>query len=278
MTKHDIKMIAVDLDRTALNNESRLTERTVDAFQNAADKGVTVVIDTGRTFAALPKQVNGMGSVRYFICSNGATIYDAYTGELLMEKCLDPSAVEKMTELVREKNYMFESFTAGKAYIGQDYYDMVCNGTLDYRGRQYVAETRTPVEDIFSFTLDHRDRIENLNVFFDTPEQKEEFRPALEAIPDARLTSSLPSNYELGGCGVSKGAALEYLMDMLGIDRSELLTAGDSPNDIAMLELAGISVAVDNAEPEVKKAALYTFPSNDEDGVAQAIEQLVLAD
>ena len=172
---------------------------------------------------------------------------------------------------------MFESFTAGRAYIGKDYYEKVCNGGLDYRSRKYVEETRTPVDDIFRFTLDHKYRIENLNVFFSTPEQKAEFRPLLEAIPNARLTSSLPSNYELGGCGVSKGAALKYLIDMLGIDRKEVLAAGDSPNDIAMLELAGVSVAVDNAEPEVKETASYTAPSNDEDGVAEAVERFVLA-
>lgn len=277
MKGSNIRIIAVDLDRTALNNESRLTERTIKAFQDASAKGAAIVIDTGRTFDALPEQVHGLGCIRYFICSNGATVYDAETEELLMEKCLDPSAVETMTGLVREKNYMFESFTAGRAYIGRDYYDMVCSGGLDYRGRKYVAETRTPVDDIFSFTLDHKDRIENLNVFFDSPEKKEEFRPLLEAIPDARLTSSLPSNYELGGRDVSKGAALRYLMELLGVDRSEVLAAGDSPNDIAMLEAAGVSVAVGNAELEVKEAASYIAPSNDEDGVAEAVERFVLS-
>ena len=278
MKGHDIKMIAVDLDRTALDNESRLTERTIKAFQAAAEKGVIVVIDTGRTYNALPKQVHGLDSIRYFICSNGATIYDAETNEMLMEKCLDPAAVETMTELVREKDLMFESFTAGRAYIGKDYYEKVCSGSLDFRNRKYVQETRTPVDDIFRFTLNNKDRIENLNVFFSTPEQKAEFRPLLEAIPNARLTSSLPSNYELGGCGVSKGAALKYLIDMLGIDRKEVLAAGDSPNDIAMLELAGVSVAVDNAEPEVKQAASYIALSNNEDGVAEAVERFVISD
>ena len=98
----------------------------------------------------------------------------------------------------------------------------------------------------------------------------------LNAIPRSVLTSSFPSNLELEGEGVGKGAALSFLMEKDHISPDGLLAAGDSPNDLSMLELAGIPVAVANAEQIVKDAAAYIAPSNVEDGVADAISKFVL--
>lgn len=271
-----VKMIALDLDRTALYDDRTLSDATACALEEAGRRGVRTVIATGRTFSALPGCVFGLDCVSYFICSNGALIYDAGTKELLRESSLDPAAVETMTGLVKDKGYMFESFTEGHAYIGRKHFEMVREGQLLYRNRNYVLTTRTPVDDIYAFTLSHKERIENLNVFFPTPEEKEEMRPLLEAIPDSVLTSSVPSNYELGPEGVSKGAALMFVMEREGISKESLLAAGDSPNDISMLELAGIPVAVGNAEESVKKAACFVAPPNDEDGVACAVRKFVL--
>lgn len=273
-------MIALDLDRTTLAENGTIPERTVRALNKAGEMGVETVIATGRVLDALPKSLSELDHVKYYICSNGASIFEIKGArskvDLLYEKCLVPEAVEAMVGYVKEKRYMFEAFTAGKAYIGRDYYDLVDKGKLLYRSREYVTTTRNPVEDIFDFTLKHKERIENMNVFFPTQDEKEAFRPLLASIPDSTLTSSIPENYELGGMGVSKGAALEYLMEREGVKADELLAAGDSPNDISMLKLAGISVAVANAEDSVKEVSTYIAQSNEEAGVGQAVEKFVL--
>lgn len=282
MKQKDIRIIALDLDRTTLREDGTIPERVSEALNKAGERGAATVIATGRVLGALPKSLSDLKYVRYYICSNGAAVFRTGSGagddmELLYEKCLEPGAVETMTEYVREAGFMFESFTGGRAYIGRNYYDLVDKGLLMYRHRDYVISTREPVEDIFEFTLMHKDRIENLNVFFPSQEEKERFRPLLAAIPDATLTSSVPSNYELGGVGVSKGAALRYIMEREGITSENLMAAGDSPNDITMLDLAGISVAVANAEEPVKKVASYIAPSNEDGGVGEAVERFVLA-
>lgn len=294
-------MIALDLDRTTLREDGTIPERVAVALNEAGRMGAMTVVATGRTFDALPASLSSLEYVKYYICSNGAAVFgskkydkDAEVStvmnrtapekprredvEMLYEKCLDPTAVETMVGYVKEKGYMFESFTDGHAYIGRDFYELVDAGLLMYRSREYVVNTRTPVDDIFEFTLGHKERIENLNVFFPSQKEKDAFRPLLAAIPNATLTSSVPSNYELGGEGVSKGAALEFLMDLEGITASELLAAGDSPNDITMLKLAGCPVAVANAEEPVKEAACYIAPSNEEGGIADAVQKYVLQD
>ena len=272
-----IRMIALDLDRTTLKEDGTIPAKTVDALNAAGELGVQTVIATGRVLGALPESLGLLDHISYYICSNGAAVFTACERpELIREKCLEPEAVEKMTRLVKDAGLMFESFTGGIAYIGKDYYDMVDKGLVMYRGRDYVISTRTPVDDIFRFTLDHKENIENLNVFFRTQDEKEQFRPLLEAIPDATLTSSVPSNYELGGVGVSKGAALRYIMDRENITPEGLMAAGDSPNDITMLRLAGVSVAVSNAEESVKQVCTCIAPSNEEAGVGWAVEKYVL--
>ena len=274
--KKDIKMIAIDLDRTTLKDTKNISDANIEALERAGKAGVMVAIATGRVYDALPESVHSLSCVKYFICSNGASVFDARTHEILFEKCLAPDAVKTMTEFVRAKNYMYESFTEGHAYIGRDYFDKVDRGELMYRTRDYVVTTRTPVDDIFEFTLDHRERIENLNVFFPTPEEKAQAVPVLAAIPNSVLTSSFPSNLELEGEGVSKGAALTYLMERENISAENLMAIGDSPNDISMLDLSGTPVAVENAEDPVKEAACYIAPSCYDDGVADAIHKYIL--
>lgn len=276
LERNPIRMIAIDLDRTALKDTKSMSEANIEALEEAGRNGVEVVIATGRVFDALPDIAHELSCVRYFICSNGASVFDAETHEILFEKSLTPEAVETMVGYVRDKGYMFESFTRGHAYIGRDYFEKVERGELLYRTREYVLTTRTPLDDIFAFTLDHKENIENLNVFFPTAEEKAAARAFLASIPDSVLTSSFSSNYELEGKGVSKGAALSFLMDKEGIGADGLMAVGDSPNDISMLRLSGTPVAVDNAEDEVKEAACYIAPSCYDDGVADAVRRFVL--
>ncbi len=273
-----IRMIALDLDRTTLKEDGTIPERTVRALNEAGERGVQIVIATGRVRDALPSSLRGIKHISYYLCSNGASVFREDDGEkkLIYDKCLAAEAVELMTGYVREKGYMFESFTEGSAYIGRDWYEKVDKGLVMFRGRDYVLSTRIPVDDIYGFTLEHKERIENLNVFFPSQEEKEKFRPLLAAIPEATLTSSVPSNYELGGKGVSKGDALKIVLDREDITSDELMAAGDSPNDISMLKLAGLSVAVANAEEPVKEVCSFTVPSNEDAGVGYAVEKYVL--
>ena len=124
--------------------------------------------------------------------------------------------------------------------------------------------------------LANKDKIENIKIFFETQEAKANMHPVLLGIDNATVTSSLDNNWEIGGATTSKANALAQLQKMLGISREEMMACGDSPNDIDMLKEAGISVAVGNAKEPVKQMASYISTSNNEDGVARAVEKFVL--
>ena len=271
-----IRMIALDLDGTTLKGDKSISDANLAAIEEAISRGVVVALATGRVLDSLPEVMKGIKGIKYYICSNGADVRDAVTGETVLKRTVDPGAVKEACEKIKESGYMFESFTGGKAYIGRDRYEDVKKNGCAYRSAAYILETRTPVDDIFGFTLENSESIENINVFFPDQKSKAEFRSVLEEIEGAELTSSFASNYELGPKGAGKGAALSVLLEREGIGKEELLSMGDSPNDISMMELSGISVAVANAEDEVKEAADHTGPANDEDAVSYAIRRFVL--
>ena len=141
---------------------------------------------------------------------------------------------------------------------------------------EYILNTRHPVDDFYGFMLENKDRLENINVNFEDLSVKPAMKEKLETLPDVTITSSFDHNLEIGGATTSKAEALRQMGNLLGIDRSEMMAAGDSPNDMAMLKVAGVAVAVGNAKPELKEIADFIAPDHDDDGVAAAVEKYVL--
>ena len=271
-----IKLIALDLDGTTLDKKGKLSERNRRALQAAADKGVSIVIATGRPFCALPEEITGFEPVRYVLTSNGARIFDLHEGRSIYENCLDPHAVEAAVKLLEPTKYVLETFVEGVAYIEGWYYRQVEKTQESFRAVDYILNTRKPQDDFYQFMLDNRTGIENINVNFEDISEKPAMKVKMEALPDVTITSSFDHNLEIGGATTSKAEALRQMCGILGIEMSEMMCAGDSPNDMAMLEEAGLAVAVGNAKPEVKAIADFIAPDHDQDGVAVAVEQFVL--
>lgn len=272
-----IKLIALDIDGTTLMSDGSLSKRNKEALIRATDQGIHVVIATGRCFAALPNQLTDLKGIRYALTSNGAQTKDLHTGETLEGNYLTDVAVAESAQLLREHSgYMVEIFTDGKAYMDKAQYHGVCSGEIPWRSRNYVRDTRTPVEDVLDFMLQHRHAIENINIFFEHLSDKARLKPHLDVLNNVTITSSFDNNWEIGGATTNKGSALQYLARMLCINKEEILACGDSPNDEEMLKFAGTPVAVGNAKESVRRLAAHIVSDNDMDGVAEAIEKFAL--
>lgn len=271
-----IRLIALDLDGTTLNDDKHISEANKTALEEAVKKGVNVVIATGRAYSALPEDVFNVKGIQYVLTSNGAAITDLRQGKTIYENCLSPEAVETVIDILKSHDFMVEAFTGGGAFIDKKIYDGMRNDQYGYRHVQYVLETRTPVENLYGFMLEHKEHIENINVVFEHQEDRTMMKDVLGSIPDATLTTAFDNNLELGGATTSKAGALLELGRLLGVTADEMMAVGDSPNDMAMMEIAGMPVAVGNAKPEVKAIAKYITASNKEDGVAQAVRKFVL--
>ena len=272
----DIKLIALDLDGTTLNKERVISRRTRKALEDAAAKGVNIVVATGRPKGALPKDVYEIDAIRYVITSNGASITDLAESRVIYKNCMSSETAKFAADLLSRYPYVIEAFTDGLAYINGDYYRKVKESGDCFRNPEYILTTRNPVDNIIDFILEHHDGIENINVNFESLDDKAAMKPVLETIPGATVTSSFRNNLEIGGATTSKADALTQLGKILDVTKEEMMAAGDSPNDIAMIKAAGLSIAMGNGEDEVKEAADYVTLSNAEDGVAFAIEKFVL--
>lgn len=276
LLKKNIKMVALDLDGTTFDSAGDISEHTVNTLEEAAAAGAHIVVSTGRSYASLPQHIKDVSGIEYAITSNGAHVNRMDSGEQIYSDFLDPKAVERVAELKTETGADIEVFINGKAYVDESYYEDVKENGCEFRNADYVLWSRRPVPDVTALMLENKEEIENVNFVFRTLELLEEAKPKVCAIENANITSSFLSNLEVGGPNTSKKTALLWLTDRLGISTDELMCCGDAPNDQAMLELAAIGVAVANAWGGLKDHADYITASNDDDGVALAIEKFVL--
>lgn len=271
-----IRMIALDLDGTTLTRDG-LTRRTKETLEEAIRRGIHVVIATGRTYTALPERVHQIQGLEYIITSNGAHISEAQTGKFIYSNYASAEAVDRVLDILENTSYPVEVFTEGRAYIGQDVYtDLEAGGkTTEYMNPRYVLRTRNPVENIYLFLREHREKIENINVHFELQEERMRMWETFSKIPNVTVTSSHRHNVEIGGKTTSKATALAEVCRMLNLDLSHVMAFGDGANDIAMLTECGFGVAMGNASEDVIAAADHVTLSNDEEGVAYTIRTML---
>ena len=276
MEKRDIRLIALDLDGTTLTTKRQLTERTQKALEAAIKKGVQVVIATGRAYSALPEDIFKIEGIKYFLTSNGASIMDISEDKRIYSNCIDAAALENTVSLLRKYDFMMEFFIKGHAYVDRVIYDKIAGMAFTEYHKNYIKNTRIPVEGLLDFALLHKEEIENINVNFENQNDRSMMREVLAKLPNVTLTTSFDHNLEIGGATTSKADAIRMLCDELGISEGQVMACGDSPNDIAMLQAAGFPVAMGNAKDELKQIAKYITLTNDEDGVAEVVEKFVL--
>lgn len=277
---NDIRMIALDLDGTTLAPGGHLADRTKKALEEALESGIEVVIATGRCFMSVPAEVLGIKGLRYVITSNGAKISDLSEGGFIYSDCIRADALHRVMDILESHRdtyrYATEVFIDGRAYLDRAVYEDVMNENTLNRSVDYIRTTRNPVEDVIAFAREHADNVENISVVFVEESHRQAMKQPLSSVEGTTFTNSFSYNWELEGESTDKGNALRWLMEKIGITKEGLMACGDSPNDLTMMRLAALPVAVGNAEPEVQAEAVHVAPSNAEDGVAQAIERFVL--
>lgn len=271
-----IKLVAVDLDGTLLCSDMTLSEKNKAALQSCIERGIHVVVATGRAIGSVPQSVRDFPGIRYFITANGAKVYDATQEEAIYAKYLSREAVESVWDLIADPEIMIEVFVDGHPYTDARMYDdLTAYGVPDYF-REYVLSTRRPENDITTFVRAHITEIENINFNYPNEIVRGKLYEHLSGSTLYTLTSSLPFNLEIGGLGVSKADALEFLNHRIGVSRQETLCIGDNYNDMDMIEYAAVGVAMGDAVPAAKEIADFITLGNDQSGVAYALERFVL--
>lgn len=279
MKRHSIKMIGLDLDGTLLNSEKRISDYTRSVLNQAIEKGVIVLPSTGRPVTGLPKEVTEFPGIRYAVTSNGARVVDLKENGKSVYECGVPvEKVKGVMKILSKYDTMREVYYKGHGYAAGEKIDEVERYMSNPVMKEYILATRIRVDDIDTYVEEHMESVDKVHILFADPE-KEKMKAAREIeemYPELNVTSALENNLEINEEGANKGLALIELGKLLGIEREEIMACGDGLNDRAMIEAVGLGVAMENAMEEVKTVADYITVSNDEDGVAKAIEKFVL--
>lgn len=273
---HKIKMIGLDMDGTLLTTEKKLTTYTKQILQKAIEQGIEIVLSTGRSITGIPQELLEMPGMRYAVTINGARIIDLQRNEVIHKNTLPMEKALELLDIIGEFDAIQEAFIDSVCYSSKDKLEHANDYFLHPSTAEYVIKSRTPVENVKATVIEMNSPVDKVNGQFRNAEDKKKSYERLNKVSGVVIVSSLGSNWEINAEGTDKGSAMLKLGELLGIRREEIMACGDGMNDIAMLKAVGLGVAMGNAEPEVREAADYITTSNDEDGVAKAIEKFVL--
>ena len=268
------KMIAFDMDGTLLNRKNRISEETVAAIREASAAGKAVVIATGRSLTEVLPYREQFEGIHYAILESGAMLYDFDTDKVLKRVVFAQETVEKLEVVSREEDILLQVMADGKSYIEQAFVDRL--EAMGVAGlREFVEQCETVLPDIRKIMRSGEMKFEKINLYHSSKEARLRSLERVGEI-DAEGAFSADASLEMSPPGVTKGNALRDLAEMFGISVEETIAVGDSGNDIAMLEVAGLAVAMGNADDELRAAADVTVASNDDDGCAEAIRRYLV--
>ena len=263
-----IRLIALDLDGTLLNSALKVSERNAEAVKRALDTGVKVVLATSRWYLMAKRTAERLGIDAPLICNNGAIVKRPQDGDELLHLRLDQELARDVTALADERGW--ETFTT----IEDATYMRMRPGIIPERLPAGLRVSERQTEEVA------RGQPTAVLVFGEEAvnEISQRFLPASDG--RAKFSLNRPPLYPhyviLTHPDADKASALEIVCNDLDVPLSDVMAMGDSESDLEMLRRAGLGIAVNNSPDEVKRAALHIAPTNDDDGVAWAIERFAL--
>lgn len=267
-----IKLVAIDIDDTLLNPEGQLADETINAIKKTIQKGVKVVLCTGRPLAGVTSFLNQLGisgDDQYVITYNGAII-ETVSGHRLAQHTLDFDDYLAADKLSYELNVHYNIL---------DDESRIYTSNRDV-GRITVIQAAENDEGLFVRNPEEmpQDLTVSKIMFVDEPEVLDAQIHQIKATFDDHyyVVRSLPEFLEVLNKKANKGNALTDLLTELGLKKEEVMAMGDQHNDLTMFAVAGTTVAMGNAIPELKEVATYVTESNANHGVAVALERYVI--
>lgn len=281
----NIKMLATDLDGTLLDDFKRLSQKNREALTNMHDKGVQVVLCTGRPFHAVEPYLPRLNIPCWLITNNGSVIRNP-GGEVVHTRYIHHQALEKVLRILGQPPKLY--------YHGSDNHNTYIQSRWDRMKNIYGFERKslnTPVKAAFhafdtvclssvhrqvNFSAFSKDggRLANLIVISRDLEALDMKKRQLETIEGIYLTRSGRDNLEVLDQEATKGNALLWLTEYLGVPMEEVAAIGDHDNDISMVQMAGIGFATGNAEHQIKEQADYVTSTNNEDALWDLYQKL----
>ncbi|PEJ56219.1 HAD family hydrolase [Bacillus sp. AFS002410] len=253
-----IKLFVSDLDGTMFH-QGQLFEHDVEALKNLIDQGVILCFASGRLDYEIVKIMESLGNNFHRISMNGTYIY-SNEGEALLDATFHPSVIDKVYEMITHDKFLIYVADNSTYYI-EEKTDLVKE--IEKNSSMNAVELKTLKSDLGKSITPKK------YVVLGEDEDLLELQKELQEELPEYVTSFISAKncLDIVPVNVSKGSAIQILIEKLGIKSNEIACIGDAYNDISMFELTPNSFAMENADDEVKKYASYTVPS-----VAEAVK------
>lgn len=273
MNNYDL--IAFDMDGTILTSNQTVSVHVQEAIAKAKEKGKTVIICTGRA----PKELTEYDKVefeniRYYVCENGALIYDSQKEKVISARCIPEHLVRQVLEAAKKEDCMVVMACSGQNTLSEK--DAV---RMEYfhaeRYKKLELLTGKLLEDIIESYMENPVPVEKINVYSASVEIRDRIMEHLKDLPITMVYAE-ETGFEVTQLHMSKAVGFTELCEYLKIPVERAIAVGDSDNDVEMLKVAGLSVAMGNAFDHVKEICHITVSDNDHDGCAEVIEKYLL--
>ena len=285
------KIAVIDLDGTMLNQYGIVTQNTKDAIKEAQNKGIEIIIASGRPIDSIKAIAKQIESKKYFISGNGAIIYDISKDETIYENTIKKQKALEIIKICEENSIYYNIYTE-KEIVAKS---LQCN-VLYYHKENINKEDKDKthiniVENIYDYISNRDEKIVKITVcdknkiIFNSIIKKLKEITEIEVLDVSHMsrkiihqgTEEIPIEYfytEISAKNVDKWNAIEFLKEKMNIKTEEVIAIGDNINDKKMIEKAGLGIAMGQSHPEVKKVAKQITTSNLEDGVASALREI----
>ena len=283
------KLVAIDLDGTMLNQYGIITEKTKKAISKAQEKGVEVMIASGRAITSVKRFSKEINSNKYFISGNGAITYDIKNNKILYENILSKTKALKIIKICEENSIYYNVYTENGIIAKNLSYN-----TLYYYKDNLTKpdENRTHINIVENVYFEQREEkilkimiCDEHKTVFNSIVRKLKELSEIEVLEVSHMsrkiikqgTDEIALEYfytEVSAKDVDKWNALEEIIGLMNISKEEVVTIGDNANDLKMITNAGLGVAMGESAPYVKQSADIIAPTNDEDGVAIILNKI----
>lgn len=263
-------MLVLDMDDTLLNDDHIISERNKDVLIKAQEKGIKVVLASGRPTPAMLEfardlELDKFGS--YIISYNGGTLIDMADESIIFSQSLSKNEIHSLHDFASKNKVDIITYTS----------DSILSETHSKYIQVEIDITKMHFDKVKSFQ-------ESVNfdavkcILLEEPSKLQEVKPLLEsAFPNLSISFSKPFFLEVTQNGIDKAATLAKLAETTGIKQEEIIAVGNAGNDLSMVEYAGLGVWVDNVTPELRHKADVIVASNNDDGVAEVVEKYLLS-
>lgn len=286
------KLIAIDLDGTLLNSYGQVSERNREALKKAQEKGIQIVLASGRSTNSVKNMANELGNNNYIICGNGSLVYDLRNEDIIYDKFIEKKKALQIIKICEQNSIYYNVYTENMVIA-----KTLSNNVLFYHQEnankpdsrktkinlveniyEYIENLEN--ENILKFTIS-----DNSNIIFNSIIKKLRDIKNIDVLDVAHMSRKIIKSgteeveiayyyTEITNENVDKWNATKWLAEKLNISNEEIIGIGDNVNDKLLIENAGLGVAMGNSAPYIKEIADRVVATNNEDGVAQIIEEI----